>query len=72
MADNKKKSPFPRFNIYWMYMLVFAGLIAAYWMTGNSMAKEVPQNKFEEMVASGGVESIVVYNKESAALVGPT
>ena len=69
MADNKKKTPFPKFNIYWMYMLVFAGLIAAYWMTGNSMAKEVPQNKFEEMVASGGVESIVVYNKETAEAV---
>ena len=69
MADNKKKTSFPKFNIYWMYMLVFAGLIAAYWMTDNSMAKEVPQNKFEEMVASGGVESIVVYNKETAEAV---
>ncbi len=69
MADNKKKSPFPRFNIYWMYMLVFAGLMAAYWMNDNTMTKEVPQDQFESMVASGGVESIVVYNKEKAEAV---
>ena len=69
MADNKKKSPFPKFNIYWMYMLVFLGLLAAYWMNDNSMAKEVSQNEFESYIASGGVENIVVYNKESAEAV---
>ena len=69
MADNKKKSPFPKFNIYWMYMLVFLGLLAAYWMNDNSMAKEVSQNEFESYIASGGVEKIVVYNKESAEAV---
>ena len=50
-------------------MLVFAGLLAAFWMNDNSVAKEVSQSQFETMIASGGVESIVVYNKEEAEAV---
>ena len=69
MADNNKKTSFPKFNIYWMYILVFAGLLAAYWMSDNSLVKEVSQNEFESYIASGGVENIVVYNKESAEAV---
>ena len=71
MADNnKKKTPKKfAFNIYWMYMLVFAGLLAAFWMNDNAVAKEVSQSQFETMVASGGVQSIVVYNKEEAEAV---
>ena len=70
MADNNKKTPKKfTFNIYWMYMLVFAGLLAAFWMNDNSVAKEVSQSQFETMIASGGVESIVVYNKEEAEAV---
>ena len=70
MADNNKKTPKKfTFNIYWMYMLVFAGLLAAFWMNDNSVAKDVSQSQFETMVASGGVESIVVYNKEEAEAV---
>ena len=69
MADNKKKTSFPRFNIYWMYMLVFAGLIAAYWMNDNSMVKTVSQTQLDSMITSGGVETIVVYNKETAEAV---
>ena len=71
MADNnKKKTPKKfAFNIYWMYMLVFAGLLAAFWMNDNAVAKEVSQSQFEAMVASGGVQSIVVYNKEEAEAV---
>ena len=71
MADNNKKNTPKKFtfNIYWMYMLVFAGLLAAFWVSDNSVAKEVSQSQFETMVASGGVESIVVYNKEEAEAV---
>lgn len=70
MADNNKKSPKRfAFNIYWMYMLVFAALLAAYWFNDNTVAKDVSQTEFEKMIASGGVESIVVYNKENAEAV---
>ena len=71
MADNNKKNTPKKFtfNIYWMYMLVFAGLLAAFWVSDNSVAIEVSQSQFETMVASGGVESIVVYNKEEAEAV---
>lgn len=70
MAEkNKNKSPFKAINIYWMYMLVFAGLIAAYWLTDNSLSKTVSQTEFDKMVASGGVENIVVYNKENAEAI---
>ena len=72
MADNNKNKKTPKkftFNIYWMYMLVFAGLLAAFWMNDNSVAKDVSQSQFETMVASGGIESIVVYNKEEAEAV---
>ena len=66
MADNKKKSPFPRFNIYWMYMLVFAGLMAAYWMNDNTMTKEVPQDQFAAC-ENAGLADFVPGGRESSS-----
>lgn len=71
MADKNKKSPIKKINIniYWMYILVFAGLLAAYWLSDNSMVKQVSQTEFEKLVAGGGVKDIVIYNKDNAEAV---
>ena len=49
------------FSIYWMYAGIILFLAAIFTMDNNSINEEVPFNKFEEYVQSGGVTKITVY-----------
>ncbi len=50
------------FSIFWMYAIVVAFLISIYYMdnNGNTINKEVPFSKFEEIVLGGGVSKITL------------
>ncbi len=64
--NNQRKTP--KFNIFWMYGLIIVFLLSMYWMNQDvSIAQEVNWTKFQEMVQSGGVESITVYTNKSYA-----
>ena len=64
--NNQRKTP--KFNIFWMYGLIIVFLLSMYWMNQDvSIAQEVNWTKFQEMVQSGGVESITVYSNKSYA-----
>jgi len=59
----KKKS---KFNIYWIYAVLFVSIIAYHMMTGASSAGvETDQQKFYEMVRQGDVEKVkTIRNKK--------
>jgi len=59
----KKKS---KFNIYWIYAVLFVSIIAYHMMTGASSAGvETDQQKFYQMVSQGDVEKIkTIRNKK--------
>lgn len=58
----KKK---PRFNVYWIYGLIFVGFLAINYLNLGNKPQEVDWAQFEElMLTSGDVERIVVVNKE--------
>jgi AFG3 family protein len=63
----KKK---PRFNIYWIYGILFAGLMA--WTMirgGSSEGVDTDKQKFYEMVKQGDVERIVVISNKTPSIV---
>ena len=72
MSNNNNHPKRPKFNIYWMYALVFIGLLSAYWFADNSISKEVSISEFENTVRGGGVKQIVVLrnNNEAEAILG--
>ena len=68
MADKKKTTPIrPKFNLYWMYALVFMALISIYLFQNNSMVKEVSWTQFDTLVATGGVKNINFYTNDNLA-----
>jgi AFG3 family protein len=63
----KKK---PRFNIYWVYGILFAGLMA--WTMirgGSSEGVDTDKQKFYEMVKQGDVDRIVVISNKTPSIV---
>ena len=58
----------PKFNIFWMYGLMIAFLLAMFWMNnGGNVAREVNWTQFEKIVETGGVKSITVYTNKNYA-----
>lgn len=54
-----------RFNLYWMYGLIFITLIAL-WMTNDSSAsKELTWTEFQELAKDNAFESMTVYNRKN-------
>jgi AFG3 family protein len=65
--DNQPKNIRPRFNIYWIYGLVFAAIVGYTWMQNSITidAGETNQVKFTSMVKQGDVEKIkTIRNKK--------
>lgn len=66
--DNKpKKKKSVAFSIYWMYALIIVFLLGMLYIDDNSLTKDVSYSKFEQYVASGGVEKITVFTNTSKA-----
>ena len=68
MANNNNQRKMPKFNIFWMYGLMIAFLLAMFWMNnGGNVAREVNWTQFEKIVETGGVKSITVYTNKNYA-----
>ena len=64
---NKKKS---KFNIYWIYGIIFVGIIA--WNMFRSVSTEgiaTDKLKFYEMVKQGDVEKIIIVSNKTPSIV---
>ena len=57
----------PKFNILWMYAIIMAIILGIYWSNDMTTSREVSWTKFKEYIASGSVDSIVVYSNKQEA-----
>ena len=65
-GKNGKPNPF-RFNLYWMYGLIFLMLIALYMTNDSSNSKEVDWTQFQRYVKENTFQSITIYNQKRLA-----
>ncbi len=63
--DNQPKNK-PRFNIYWIYAVAFAGIMAySFYRSGSNAGLETDQIKFTEFIKQGDVDKIkTIRNKK--------
>ncbi|MCD6333083.1 MAG: ATP-dependent metallopeptidase FtsH/Yme1/Tma family protein, partial [Bacteroidales bacterium] len=63
-----KKDPLkkkPKINVYWIYGLIFVGILLINYLNVGNKPQEINRKQFESlMLKSGDVEKIVVVNKE--------
>lgn len=63
-SPKKNKSKF-RFNLYWMYGLVFVILMGLYVMNDFSKTKEIGWTEFQKLVQEDTFDQMVVFNKKN-------
>ena len=73
MSQNKrdtKGKKEPKFNIYWIYGLLFAAIIAMNFVAGefNKAGKDFTWERFEEAVRQGDIKELRVINGSTAAV----
>ena len=61
---NNKPKMF-RFNLYWMYGLIFMMLIALYLTNDSSASKELGWTEFQQLAQENVFDKMVVYNKKN-------
>ena len=66
MPKNNKPKTF-RFNLYWMYGLIFAMLFALYLTNDSSATKELGWSEFQRLTTENVFDKITVYNKKNIA-----
>lgn len=65
MAKLTPKKPSFKFSIYWMYGIIFAFLIAIFYMDDNHLTKEVDFTRFQKIVEGRGASKLLVYPKKN-------
>ncbi len=61
---NNKQKMF-RFNLYWMYGLIFMMLIALYLTNDTSTSRELGWTEFQRLAQENAFDKMVVYNKKN-------
>lgn len=64
MPKNNKQKMF-RFNLYWMYGLIFMMLVALYLTNDSSVSKELGWTEFQKLAQENVFDKMVVYNKKN-------
>lgn len=54
-----------KFNLYWMYGLIFVMLIALYMSNGSTTTKELGWTEFQRLAKENVFEKMVVYNQKN-------
>ena len=54
-----------RFNLYWMYGLIFIMLVALYMTNDSSGAKELGWTEFQKLAQENVFDKMTVYNKKN-------
>ena len=62
--NNKQKKMF-KFNLYWMYGLIFIMLFALYLTNDSSASKELGWTEFQKLAQENVFDRMVVYNKKN-------
>ena len=57
--------PFPKFNIYWIYGLIFIVLMALYFTKGDTLSKEVNWTEFQSLAKENSFDKIIVFNRKN-------
>lgn len=66
-APNRKRSESPRFNFYWIYILV-AAIFLGMMFFSSEPGKSISMKELMDMVRNGDVKRIVVVNRERAQI----
>ena len=61
---NNKQKMF-KFNLYWMYGLIFLMLFALYLTNDSSASKELGWTEFQKLAQENVFDRMVVYNKKN-------
>lgn len=64
-APKNNKPKMFRFNLYWMYGLIFMMLIALYLTNDSSASKELGWTQFQKLAQENVFDKISVYNKKN-------
>lgn len=67
LNQNPKKKGGIKFSMYWAYAIIIVFLLGMLYIDGDSLSKDVSFNKFEEYVATGGVDKITVFTNTNRA-----
>lgn len=62
--SNKSKLPF-RFNLYWMYALIFIMLFTLYITNDSSASKEIGWTQFQGLARENIFDKMTVFNKKN-------
>jgi len=67
MANENKPTGF-RINSWWIYLLIFVFLLGLNYFSSNGIedASHISTSKFNQMLAKGDVDKVIVYNKTQA------
>ena len=57
----------PKFNIFWLYAIVIAGLFGIWYANNDSYEKNVSWKQFQQQVQKGNITDIIVYPSENKA-----
>lgn len=65
-SPNKGNKPkMIRFNLYWMYGLIFLMLLALYITNGSSSSKEIGWTEFQTLLKDNAFDKMTVFNKKN-------
>lgn len=64
-APKNNKQKMFKFNLYWMYGLIFMMLIALYLTNDSSASKELGWTEFQKLAQENVFDRMVVYNKKN-------
>lgn len=64
-APKSNKPKMFKFNLYWMYGLIFMMLVALYMTNDSSNSKELGWTEFQKLAQENVFEKMVVYNKKN-------
>lgn len=64
-APKNNKQKMFKFNLYWMYGLIFMMLVALYMTNDSSNSKELGWTEFQKLAQENVFDKMVVYNKKN-------
>ncbi len=64
-APKNNKQKMFKFNLYWMYGLIFIMLFALYLTNDSSASKELGWTEFQKLAQENVFDRMVVYNKKN-------
>ena len=63
--NQKNIPPFLKFNVYWIYGVIFLVLIALYFTGEGSLSKDMNWTELQSLAQKNDLEKVVVYNKRN-------